>query len=397
MAENRNKTKNFSLLSTVAFVISLIAATALCFYVKAFDTTMTTRYFDVSVGVIGTDELAARNGFSLPDELQLVIEVSLKGRRSDLNSMKASDITAFVDVSGVSYAGYNNLPVSVNLPNGIELAKPIASVNLFLDTYQVKTVPVKASHTITSFASGIFAGAEQCNPSIITVSGPTSVLANISYASVVYSVAELNGSVVAHCAPELFFDDGTVVSNPYVSTDTSDIVVHLEAYRQKELPVVAKLVSDGTIISLGSVTVRGDVDTVNDMDQIVIGVDDSAFENAAIKDYFIPSILPDGVQLTADSVSLFELAKRTIEISPSSIKFTVDNIYAQNGIRVTVYGKTDDVALLNEGSFNATVNAAKLYSDDAGNLFGDATVTCTAGNIAFYYKATVGCTVTPSA
>lgn len=397
MAENRNKTKNFSLLSTVAFVISLIAATALCFYVKAFDTTITTRYFDVSVGVIGTDELAARNGFSLPDELQLVIEVSLKGRRSDLNSMKASDITAFVDVSGVNYAGYNNLPVSVNLPNGIELAKPIASVNLFLDTYQVKTVPVKASHTITSFAGGIFAGTEQCNPSIITVSGPTSVLANISYASVVYSVAELNGSVVAHCAPELFFDDGTVVSNPYVSTDTSDIVVHLEAYRQKELPVVAKLVSDGTIINLGSVTVRGDVDTVNDMDQIVIGVDDSAFENAAIKDYFIPSILPDGVQLTADSVSLFELAKRTIEISPSSIKFTFDNIYAQNGIRVTVYGKTDDVASLNEGSFNATVNAAKLYSDDAGNLFGDATVTCTAGNIAFYYKATVGCTVTPTA
>ncbi len=397
MPENKKQQKSTRVQNLVAFAIALVAATALCFYVKAFDTTMTTRYYDVRVSVIGTDELASRNGFSLPEELDLIIEVSLYGRRSDLNSLKSSDITASVDVSGVNSAGYNNLPIDVSVPNGIKLNKPISSVNLFLDTYQVKTVPVRAVHTISSFVSGIYAGAEQCNPALITVSGPTSVLKSISYASATYAVSELNGDITAHCVPELFFEDDSPVDNPYVSTDTTDIVVHLEAYRQKELPVVAVFSDGDGRIQLGSTTVRGNVDTVADMQQIVIGVDTLNFGETAVKDYFIPSILPEGVQLAADAKALFELAKRTIEIKSNDISFTVDNVFAQDGIFVTVYGKSDDVAALDESSFTATINASELYSDDDGNLFGDAKVICGAKNIVFYYNKTVGCTVTPEA
>lgn len=100
--------------------ISLLAAVVLWMYVMGeVDPETTAKINDISVNFAGTDTLA-EYGLAVASDEEYTISAIIGGKRSDVNQVKRTGLTATVDVAECE-KGENIERITVNLPSGISL------------------------------------------------------------------------------------------------------------------------------------------------------------------------------------------------------------------------------------------------------------------------------------
>lgn len=385
----KNKQKHFGLSDYVAFAIALVGAVLLWIYAIGFDSTVFTRTIgNVSVTVVGAEELAASNGFSLKEEVSFSITVDISGRRTDISGVKSSDLTAVVDISGVREAGYNTLPINVIAPNGITVSSQSETdAVLFLDRFISKSFAVKPEHTVSSFAANVRIKGETCNPSVVMVSGPQSVLETIDYVAARYSVGELSDNVTAYCSPEIVDHDGKAINNPYVSiVDLNEILVELSVYKEKTVPVEVVFIggrystSVATIeMSASSLKIKGGVSAVDALGKLTVPIDETQFGDGVIStSVSVASILPDGFELCDGEPSTIDLnitvpaiSERTLTVDAENIVFTAggSQYVASSNVKLRIMGFTDEIQALEVGDLTVYVDASEPQYADNGRMF----------------------------
>lgn len=79
------------------------------------------RFDDVPVRVIGASQLKASTGLELIEGENTTVTVSLRGQSKSVGEVRASQITATVDISGLTEANEYDLPVTVSVSkSGVE-------------------------------------------------------------------------------------------------------------------------------------------------------------------------------------------------------------------------------------------------------------------------------------
>ena len=79
------------------------------------------RFDDVPVRIIGASQLKAATGLELIEGEDTTVTVSLRGQSKSVGEVRASQITATVDISGLTEANEYDLPVTVSVSKqGIE-------------------------------------------------------------------------------------------------------------------------------------------------------------------------------------------------------------------------------------------------------------------------------------
>ena len=120
-------------------IFSVLVALLLWFYVQGAETPDYKKTFsDVPVEM---QSLSA--SFSVIDGGENTVDITLLGKRSDLNKIRATDLQAYVDLSGVTQPGSYQEEIQVLVPQGTEFSKSFTKLaEVFIDQTVSISVPV---------------------------------------------------------------------------------------------------------------------------------------------------------------------------------------------------------------------------------------------------------------
>jgi len=286
----------------------LLALTVWIYVINVDDTGHQESVEFVAVELDGTSELKNLN-MSVIAGYNNAVTVTLRGKRSDIGSLTAEDIYAYVDVSGVSEVGRHSLPIKVDLPQNstlVSIEPSTISVQVDENSIIDVGVEVKMGHYILDAAYSL--GEPVPAKKSITVTGPKSVLETIAYAAVTIDAGSIMSSVNFVNKVQFYDEFDNVIDNPYLKCDVSEISVYVPVTMTKTLSVTINFVNGVNAnynyrVEPAEITVTGDPQVLNSMDSIVV-FDVTDAELAKIEETGIPIVkhinnpkLPDGVTM----------------------------------------------------------------------------------------------------
>ncbi len=364
-------------------VISVLLAFVLWFYVVTVESPVNEKTFSsipVDIQLSSASDLSVYSGYNV------TVDVTVSGKRSELNQMSASDFTATADVSGYTEPGKYSVPVKIEIPDGATLVeKSISLLSVYLDVKATASVPVVVNLTGYILESGFeLAGQNDIEKSVseVSLTGPKSVLDTVKNASVTIYCGNgnISSSFKASGNIELMDANGVVVTNPYVTANIDQVEVKVPVYTTKELKLKVEfkhgyLDSSNSTVSIdpSSVTVRGDVDIIGDIEDYVIStIDEKSLTSEKLN---IPISLPEGVTLTGDTenanVSITHKGTTTVTLNVSSIDVkNPGNLSYQltsESVNVTLRGKVEDISEITADDIKLSVDLSN-YSGSSGDV-----------------------------
>ena len=131
--------KTGSRFSFIAILFSLLVALILWFYVQEAETPDYKKTFnDVSVVM-----QSLSSSFSVIEGGDNRVDITLVGKRSDLNKIKSSDLMAYLDLSNITQPGEYQTEIGVLVPEGTELFKCFPQIaTMYIDQTVSVFVPL---------------------------------------------------------------------------------------------------------------------------------------------------------------------------------------------------------------------------------------------------------------
>ena len=171
------KTTINKIVSSKAFwiIISLLASFLLWTYIMSTEeTTIEKTFSNVKVVYQGADDLRAARGLIVTDADADSVTVRLKGTRRVLGNLSSADLSAVIDVSGISQAREMQVSYSLQYPTNVDkssitvLSKSPETISFSVVQEANKTLEVKGVFT-GSVKEGYTAEPIKVEPSSITL------------------------------------------------------------------------------------------------------------------------------------------------------------------------------------------------------------------------------------
>ena len=349
-------------------LLSLILGFAVWVIVLNVDDYSTTRQIrDIPVTLINTDAITDKN--QLYDIVSgETVDIIVKGRRSVVNALGASDFTAIADMSKLSITNAVNITVTANsssVNNNISITIVDNVLQVELEEEQTASLPVTVT-TKGETAEGYTTGIPVSTPNLITVKGAASVIERIEKAEVQVDVSGRTSDVTATCTPIFYDANGDEISGKKLESKVTGVSVTIPVYKTKTVAV--KLDTTGVPADNYKVVnaeyVPNEI-TVDDID--VSGCSEDLESTVEISKY-----LPDGVVLADENTSISvhvaieRNISRTMTISANDI--TIENkltdydyaVQFPEGNTVVISGLSDEVAKLTAKDLKITIDAETL-------------------------------------
>ncbi len=269
-------------------IVALLTSFAIWVYVASNDQDVISKRFDgVRVEFTGEEALLASKGFVIIDPSVNTVSVTLTGPRNVVGLLQSADLTASVDVSKLTQAGYTNLTYSIKYPSNTNEA----NISVRRETPQVisfnlspvveKTVPVRGSFDGNT-AEGYTAESPVFEPSTITLRGAEALLSDISYAWVTFGEEDISVSYTTDVPFTLMDSKGNECSSTGLTANVETVKATLPILQIKEVALRAELLqgaganTENTKVTLepASVTVAGDSAILAGLNQITVATID---------------------------------------------------------------------------------------------------------------------------
>lgn len=366
----------------ITFVLCVVAAFCIWLYVMSVDSpTATETYTSVPVSIVGTDNTR----YSAISGTEQVIEVRLKGRKTLLKTLKAEDIEAVVDVSGVSEPGKGRFAVTVEAPAGtiVDEFYP-AEVNIYMDERSITAVPVRGVVTDYTVSSNYRLDLNNYTRSIdnVQVSGPASELEKIDYARVTLRPGNVTQSFSGTGPIELIDVNGNVMNSKYLTLLTTEATIGYNLYCSKYLNIAVDdkygYFDNGMAsvsITPNRIRVQGLVETLSPMTTLTVAtIDETKIAESGTYGYSLT--LPEGVEFpedtpTIDSVSVDIQFKNsaTAKITVPQEEISLINVpegkrveILDKNLVVNVRGKQQGLAFLTSHELEVTLDMSAAGS-----------------------------------
>lgn len=322
---------------------SLVLAFILWFLVVQInDPTDNKTFRNIKVQLVNTELLEQENKvYEVLDNTD-VVRVTVTAPGSILSQMSESDIVAQADVSKIT--DINTITIDFDTPN-VEVTDISGSPDILrLNVEDRSSRWVDLTSNITGeVADGYMLGSISLTPSRFNVSGPKSVIEQISSASVDLDVSGASNKLSANVPIQLYDAEGNLLEQTSLSKSVTNVSVSVEVLAVKEVPVSigyrgepaeGYLVTGVVESSPATVRIAGTSSAVSAVSQIIIpeerlditGKSTDVTEIVNLREY-----LPDNVRL-ADS-SFNGRATVTIYIEQQrdkTLNIPIRNISIQN-------------------------------------------------------------------
>lgn len=351
MGEYRVKESRLSDVATK--ILAVIIAFIIWFYAMATDSPTNTRTFPaVPINIQNVTE----TGLSVISGYENTVDITVQGKKSVINKLDPKYITAYVDVGDVHKAGRATRLISVSLPDGVTLAdKSANSISVYMDVTMTKTVPVSVIFKNYMIDNGYELGDATPNIKEIKVDGPGAVLDKITGAQVSLELGHITNSVTVTDSLSLVDSDGNIVTNPYITMQTTDVEVTVPVYITKYVPLEVGYkygyFNDNTVkitISPVYLRIKGDPKIINSTNRINITTLD---EKKIITDTISQAInLPDGV-INVSGIDTATIGIKHIGTETKDIVVDKFNVINPNGLNYELLDSFITVKVRGPGSY----------------------------------------------
>lgn len=376
-------------------ILSLIIGFTLWFFTMNINNPVTDK--DLSIPLDFKNEyLVTDNNFVIvnKDDLENTsIQVKVRGTRNDIDSLKRypDAITATVDLANLDLSNEAIIGQSVSLPVDVTTnysdiytivsTYPI-TVMLNIDVIETKTIPVYTSINGSPKNSYSLQGDPILSASTITITGPSSVLDNITRAVVPINVDNIDGDIDTDITPKILTNDDTDVTDSiYSGVEPINVVQKVaKATTVQIVPpsLVGELPSGYTLIDYST-----DVDTIDvladesnpnlSFDPIVLDpiditkVTTSQKYTEDISDKLNEHGLSSSITLITTTLNIATNIQKTLTVPIENVEFSpVDYDYTVSdaSINIVVSGPDNLVNQLTTDDIDLYCELPKTMSDE---------------------------------
>ena len=311
----------------------------------------------VQVEFSGQEKLLSDRSLSISDVDTQSVTVTLRGSRSNVGKLRASDIKAVIDVSNIKQPNDMTWAYELQYPEGIDVSditvvsKSPETINFTVVKNATKTVSVKGSFE-GEIAEGCVAEEFVFEPSTIVIEGPEETLAQIDHAWVSFGEGKIDSTYSEEVGYKLMSESGAQISTKGLMLSANVITATQPILKTKEVPLTVNLIPGGGVdeddctvtIEPKTLKIAGDTRLVDDINSIVLGnIDLASFQSSDTHTFAIT--LADEIQ----NLTGVTEAKVTIEVRGTHTKtFTTDNISCKNvtnGYSATIDTKSIEITL----------------------------------------------------
>ena len=311
----------------------------------------------VQVEFSGQEKLLSDRSLSISDVDTQSVTVTLRGSRSNVGKLRASDIKAVIDVSNIKQPNDMTWAYELQYPEGIDVSditvvsKSPETINFTVVKNATKTVSVKGSFE-GEIAEGCVAEEFVFEPSTIVIEGPEETLAQIDHAWVSFGEGKIESTYSEEVGYKLMSESGEQISTKGLMLSANVITATQPILKTKEVPLTVNLIQGGGVdeddctvtIEPKTLKIAGDTRLVDDINSIVLGnIDLASFQSSYTHTFAIT--LADEIQ----NLTGVTEANVTVEVRGTHTKtFTTDNISCKNvtnGYSATIDTKSIEITL----------------------------------------------------
>ena len=375
-------------------ILSVLFAVVLWLAVNNYDNPDITRTFRIPVSTMEEQVLINMGKAYTIDPDTSVLLVSVTGPRKTVDDLENSDFKATADLSQLS--GYedglqtaeavveaSNTTVQEAINKGTLQISYRKRVNITLEPRSDEQTYVVGETTGTP-AEGYAIGDIFVSPNLIKVSGPMSVVSQITKIAAPVNVDNLTADCSVDASLVMYDANGNVIEDSKIMLTPSVVTVNIQILGTKTVPVECDTTgtpAEGYVFveleyAPKEVTIKGSPFVLNSIDKITIPAETINLEGATADVENSIDITP---YLTAVGVSLVKpeenkiavravverLETKQLELPVSAL--TMENLpedyevtYGVTEVPVTVRGRSEDMAALTVSHLKGSINLLNL-------------------------------------
>lgn len=328
----------------------------------------------------GSEDALLRKGLMITSGDLPTVSITLRGNRTDLNSLKNSDIAATVDLSKISSANNQMLTVKVTVTGGsFEIvSQSLAAVTVQVAEWTTSEVPVVVDFGGTLGLDYIAYKDELVlDRETVTLTGPKDLVDQITQAVVRVDLTDRVESITnASYGYTLCDKDGEAVDITGITPDVETVKLTVKIQRVKEIQLAVNVIYGGgateenTTVILDQQTIKvSGSDTVLDAlgDKLVLGTIKLAEiqENTTLT-YELEELLQSkgvdnlsGITEVTAEISFMDLVTKTLTVTqidvtglPGNMDYSVD----AKKLTVTVRGPEELISSISAEDITVTVD-----------------------------------------
>ncbi len=252
-------------------VLSVIAAVILWFYVIDVQTTTEEKtIYNVPVAIENFDNTI---GLDIVSGRDYVVDVVVRGTKSELTELSQDDVYAYVDLSGISFAGSYKVSVNVVSRSGASVVnQTVSEVNIGIDKTVAKPVPVVVNAEYSIEEDVYEKGEEILSFDTVYISGPENVVNTVAKAEARIDLGKLNSKITSRVTLVPVDYDGNVVTSPYVKFKDTAVTVTVPVYKTATKKVDVSFYnvnySYDYVLSHNEIKIKGDASVVDSIESI---------------------------------------------------------------------------------------------------------------------------------
>ena len=317
------------------------------------------------------------------------VSFRVTAQRSILEKLDYSDFTAIADMSlmNVSDDGAEgSVPIAIsanNYTSSVKVSGLTKYLKVSLEDLQEKQFVITAD-TKGKVADGFTLGdVSVSNPNVIKVSGPASVVGQISKVVATIDVSGMSVDISDNVVPVFYDEDDKTVDTTKLTLSSNTVTVSAKILSTKEVPIhfntsgtpadtysVVEITSDPETVQIkGSSSVLNPISSL-EIPEEVLNVDGANKDITTSID--ISEYLPDGVSLTKNSQATVSVTIRIEPYTTQNYNIPVSNIsvnglddnynlaFGQTTVNAAVSGMSSDLSSLNANSIKGSIDVSSL-------------------------------------
>lgn len=330
-------------------LIAILFALILWFAVINIDDPVVSETFrNIPVQIVNTEVLTeAGKTYEVLDDSAVVESITVYGPRTLVESLNENDIVAKADINDITVANTVAVNVSVDVRNSSKITNIRSSldcVKLNIENSKTKQLVIHAT-TTGKLASGYIVGEIELDQNRIRVSGPTSIVSQISTAKVNVDVTESSSDVATYGMVRLYDKDGVEITSELLVKGTEKVHINVDVVPTKYVPVKYQLsgivaegyavVEDAITCDVMTVLIAGETEELRNVKEIMIAGEELNVNGLKEEKEFAVSMknyLPQGIILgdkeydgkATIKVPIEEIVTEVVEILKEDL--TIENI-----------------------------------------------------------------------
>ncbi|MBR4953293.1 MAG: hypothetical protein IKZ30_02125 [Oscillospiraceae bacterium] len=379
--QNKFDFKNVNVRKVVYGVVSVVLALILWMYVTNVQGDLTTETFTgIKVVFEGENALRESKNLIVSNIGTTSVRATIEGTYYALSRLNAADITAVIDLSGISNSGTYTISYKINYPFGTDSSSlrvvnsTPQNISFRIDKLDTKSVEVRGRFT-GSVAEGYSFGKMEFEPSTVKISGPQSILDQIDCAWVECARTGLDKTVTYDSDYVLLDADKEPVElddNVELRSDTVSVTVPVTAIKTVDLKLKFFAGGGATednvkyVVEPATITLSGDAETLEGINSIILGEIDLAELAGGMSQTYTITI-PNGTQIISGpkeataTIEIKGLVTRTFKVTnftPKNVPTGYTPEIMNTSIDVILRGPADAISSVTAANIRAVVDLA---------------------------------------